>query len=284
MAQGDKASGKLVTSSWLESRLESSSIRVIEVTASSEDDGYREGHIPGAVWWYWKDALWHETDREFPTPEEVALRLGKIGIDAETTVVLYGDPVQYGTYAFWVLTMAGHRDVRLLDGGKKRWVSEGYPLATETIKYGLNVYAVQKEDRRSRVGRDGVRSKLNSPKRLLLDVRSPEEYIGARVMAQPGFDHGAERRGRIPGAIHLFFRELVKEDDTFLNESSLKTIFARAGITPDIRKEIVTYCRLSHRATLAWFALQHILGYSNVKVYDGSWTEWGSIVGFPIER
>ena len=284
MAQGDKASGKLVSSSWLASRLENSSIRVIEVTASSEDDGYREGHIPGAVWWYWKDALWHETDREFSTPEEAALRLGKIGVGAETTVVLYGDPVQYGTYAFWALTMAGHKDVRLLDGGKKRWVSEGLPLSTETLKYGLNVYAVQNEDRRSRVGRDDVRSKLKSRNRLLLDVRSPEEYVGARVMPPPGFDHGAERTGRIPGAIHVFFRELVKEDDTFLNESSLTAIFARAGITPDIKREIVTYCRLSHRATLAWFALQHILGYSDVKVYDGSWTEWGSIVGFPIER
>ncbi len=284
MAQVDKASGKLVSSSWLAKRLESSSIRVIEVTASKEDDGYREGHIPGAVWWYWKDALWHETDREFPTSEEVALRLGKIGIDAETTVVLYGDPVQYGTYAFWALTMAGHKDVRLLDGGKKRWVSDGLPLSTETIKYGLNVYVVQKEDRRSRVGRDNVRSKLKSPKRLLLDVRSPEEYVGERVMPFPGFDHGAERTGRIPGAVHLFFREIVKDDDTFLDESSLRAIFARAGIRPGIKKEIVTYCRLSHRATLAWFALQHILGYSEVKVYDGSWTEWGSIVGFPIER
>ncbi len=284
MAQGNKASGKLVSSSWLASRLEDSSIRVIEVTASSEDDGYREGHIPGAVWWYWKDALWHETDREFPALEEAALRLGRIGVGAETTVVLYGDPVQYGTYAFWALTMAGHKDVRLLDGGKKRWLSEGLPLSTETLKYGLNVYAVQKEDRRSRVGRDDVRSKLKSPNRLLLDVRTREEYVGARVMPPPGFDHGAERTGRIPGAIHLFFRELVKEDDTFLNESSLTAVFARAGIVPEIKKEIVTYCRLSHRATLAWFALQHILGYSDVKVYDGSWTEWGSIVGFPIER
>ena len=284
MSQGDSASGKLVSSSWLASRLENPSIRVIEVTASSDDDGYREGHIPGAVWWYWKDALWHETDREFPTPEEIALRLGKIGVDAETTIVLYGDPVQYGTYAFWVLTMAGHKNVRLLDGGKRRWVSEGLPLSTETINYGLNVYVVQKEDRKSRVGRDNVRSRLNSPRRLLLDVRSPEEYIGARVMPPPGFDHGAERTGRIPGAVHLFFRELVKEDDTFLDQSSLNDIFARAGITPRIKREIVTYCRLSHRATLAWFALQHVLGHTNVKVYDGSWTEWGSIVGFPIER
>ena len=284
MAQVDKASGKLVSSSWLASRLKNSSIRVIEVTASKEDDGFREGHIPGAVWWYWKDALWHETDREFPTPEEVALRLGKIGVDAETTVVLYGDPIQYGTYAFWALTMAGHKDVRLLDGGKKRWVSEGHSLSTQAIEYGLNAYVVQKEDRSSRVGRDDVRSKLKSRKRLLLDVRSPEEYVGARVMPPPGFDHGAERTGRIPGAVHLFFRELVKDDDTFLDEESLGAIFARAGITPGIKREIVTYCRLSHRATLAWFALQHILDYPNVKVYDGSWTEWGSIVGFPIER
>ncbi|MCH7625805.1 MAG: sulfurtransferase [Chloroflexi bacterium] len=284
MTQGDKASDRLVSSSWLAARLKHSSIRIIEVSASKDDDDYREGHIPGAVWWYWKDALWHETDREFPTPEEMALRLGKIGIDAETTIVLYGDPIQYGTYAFWVLTMAGHKDVRLLDGGKKGWLSEGLPLSTEIIKYGLNVYAVRKEDRKSRVGRDDVRSKLKSSKRLLLDVRSPEEYIGARVMPPSGFDHGAERTGRIPGAVHLFFRELVNEDDTFLNESSLTDIFARAGITPGFKKEIVTYCRLSHRATLAWFALQHILGYSNAKVYDGSWTEWGSIVGFPIER
>lgn len=258
-------------------------MRVIEIASLNDPAAYRAGHVPGAVWWYWKAALWHDTDREFPTPETMAVRLGQIGVGPETTVVLCGDPVQYGTYAFWVLTLCGHPDVRLLDGARTRWIADGRPLATEALAPSAVAYPPRPGDGSSRVGRDEVRAGLGRPGRLLLDARSPEEYRGERVMPPPFFDHGAERTGRIPGAVHLYFRELLNDDDTFKHPDELRRVLGARGAAPDLG-DIVAYCRLSHRATLLWFAMRHLLGYRNVRIYDGSWTEWGSIVGFPIER
>jgi len=130
-----------------------------------------------------------------------------------------------------------------------------------------------------------VREHLGDPQRLLLDVRAPEEFEGKRVIEYAlGFDHGAERFGRIPGAVHLYYRELLNDDDTFKSPGDLRRVFAHAGIAPEAFAETVCYCRLSHRATLTWVAMTHLLGFENIKIYDGSWTEWGSIVGYPIER
>ncbi len=274
----------LVPAAWLMERLGDPGIRVIEVASRNDDARYRAGHIPGAVWWYWKAALWHETDRELSTPQGMGRRLAQVGVTPDTTLVLYGDPVQYGAYAFWVLTMCGHRDLRLLDGAKVRWAAEGRPLSTEAIQPAAAMYdAVWAADASVRIGRDEVRAGLGRPDRLLLDARSPEEYRGLRVMPPPFFDHGAERTGRIPGAVHLYFRELLNEDDTFKSPQALRELLESRGASPD-RGDIVCYCRLSHRATLVWLAMRYLLGYRNVRVYDGSWTEWGSIVGFPIER
>ncbi len=274
---------ELVSAAWLAERLGAPDVRVIEVSSVPDDAAYRAAHIPGAVWWYWKAALWHDSDREFPAPEVMARRLGAIGVTPETTIVLAGDPVQFGAYAFWVLTMCGHPDVRLLDGTKTRWRAEGRPLSAERVEPKPVDYRPQRADMSSRVGRDDVRAGLGRRDRLLLDARSPEEYRGERVMPPPDFDHGAERKGRIPGAVHLYFRELLNEDDTFRTADELRAALAARGASAD-RGEIVAYCRLSHRATLVWFAMRHLLGYRSVRVYDGSWTEWGSIVGFPIEK
>ncbi len=274
----------LVTTSWLEEHLEDPNVRIVEVAFADDDTKYNEGHIPGAVWFYWKDLCWHEADREFLTPEEMAERLGKIGVGPDTTLVLYGDPVQFGTYAFWALTMSGHADLRLLDGTKTKWVNESRPLSKEIPGFDPVAYTPGRGDSSMRVGRDDVKAKLGQPGRLLLDVRSPEEYNGERVMPPPNFDHGAERKGRIPGAVHLFYRNIVNEDDTYKSPDDLRALFDSAGATPEKAGEVVSYCRLSHRATLAWFAMKFILGYENAKIYDGSWTEWGSIVGFPIEK
>ncbi len=272
----------LVSGGWLAQRLESPDIRVVEVASAADETAYRAGHIPGAVRWHWKTALWHETDREFPSPETMAARLGAIGVTPRTTLVLYGDPVQYGTYAFWVLTMCGHPDVRLLDGARTRWAADGRPLSVDRPQPAPVGYPAQAPDMSARVGRDDVRAGLSRPGRLLLDARSPEEYRGERVMPPPFFDHGAERAGRIPGAVHLYFRDLLHADDTFKAPEELEAALRARGAAPD--REIVTYCRLSHRGTLLWFAMRYLLGYRNVRVYDGSWTEWGSIVGYPVEK
>jgi thiosulfate/3-mercaptopyruvate sulfurtransferase len=198
--------------------------------------------------------------------------------------VIYSDRVQYGTYAFWALTMAGHKDLRLLDGSRTKWVAEGRPLSQVVPVFDGVPYESPTSDASSRVGRDDVLGNLENSGRLLLDVRSPEEYSGKRVMPAPGFDHGAERKGRIPGAVHLFYQELLNEDDTLLSPAELREKFGGVGAAPEQISEVVSYCRLSHRATLAWVAATQVLGWNHIRIYDGSWTEWGSIVGFPIEK
>ena len=280
------ASSPLVSTAWLEDHLADPGLRIIEVCNIRDDKAYREGHIPGAMWVYWKSACWHETNRDFITPAAMAREFGRLGIGPQSTVVLYGDPVQFGSYAFWAFTMAGHANLRLLDGGRRKWILEGRRLSTTVPHFPAIVYPTPPAGPSSmRIGRDNVREHLQEPRRLLLDFRSPEEYSGERV-SDYSFktDHGAERTGRIPGAVHLYFKELLNEDDSFKSPDELRRTLAAASIAPEKFDEVVCYCRLSHRATIGWLALGQILGLSNVKIYDGSWTEWGSIVGFPIEK
>lgn len=274
----------LVTTDWLEEHLDDPNIRILEVSAQPDDATYRKGHIPGAIRWFWKDLCWHGSDRQFVTPEELAERLGPVGISADTTIILYGDPVQYGTYAFWALTMAGHKNLKLLDGTRTKWTAENRPMTQNIPRFEAVDYKPGKTDGSMRLGRDNVLTHLGEPGRTLIDARSPEEYSGARVMEYGNFDHGAERTGRIPGAKHLFFKELLNPDDTFKSADEIKASLSRAGAITGDAQEFVCYCRLSHRATLVWIAMQYLAGLKDVKIYDGSWTEWGSIVGFPIEK
>jgi len=275
----------LVSTAWLEEHLSDPDLRIVEVCNIRDDKAYREGHIPGAMWFYWKTACWHETNRDFISPAAMAKLFGGLGIGPQSTVVLYGDPVQFGSYAFWAFTMAGHANLRLLDGGRRKWIMEGRPLSRDVPHFPAVAYPTPVGAASMRIGRDNVRDHLREPRRLLLDQRSPEEYSGERVSDYTfKVDHGAERSGRIPGAVHLYFKELLNEDDSFKSPEQIRAVLAAAGIAPEKFDDIVCYCRLSHRATIAWLALSQILGLPNVKIYDGSWTEWGSIVGFPIEK
>ena len=278
-----ETSPKLVSPSWLLERLDDPAITVLEISSDPEAKAYLKGHIPGAIFSFWKDLLWHETDREFVSSSELSSRLGEIGVSTDSTLVICGDPVQYGTYALWVMTMAGVKDVRILDGSRTRWINDGNPLETEGLSREPIDNGRLAPSIATRIGRDEVLQKINNPDTVLLDVRSPEEYRGERVSPPGGFDHGAERKGRIPGAVHLFFRELLNDDDTFISKEKLERKFSEVGGKKSSGKDIVSYCRLSHRATLSWFAMSEILGIEKAQIYDGSWTEWGSIVGFPIE-
>ena len=278
-----ETSPKLVSPSWLLERLDDPAITVLEISSDPEAKAYLKGHIPGAIFSFWKDLLWHETDREFVSSSELSSRLGEIGVSTDSTLVICGDPVQYGTYALWVMTMAGVKDVRILDGSRTRWINDGNPLETEGLSREPIDNGSLDPSIATRIGRDEVLQKINNPDTVLLDVRSPEEYRGERVSPPGGFDHGAERKGRIPGAVHLFFRELLNDDDTFISKEKLERKFSEVGVKKSSGKDIVSYCRLSHRATLSWFAMSEILGIEKAQIYDGSWTEWGSIVGFPIE-
>jgi thiosulfate/3-mercaptopyruvate sulfurtransferase len=234
----------IVTAAWLEEHLADPQVAIAQIQYEPDEDDYSDGHIPGARWWYWKDLLWHPTDREFASPAVIGDRLGAAGIDESTTLVLHSGRNHYAMHAWWVLhEMLGHPDVR------------------------------------------DVRAHLGSPRRLLVDARTPEEFRGERVKPAPGFDHGAERRGHIPGAVNLHGRDLMNPDDQTLRpRAELEGMFRAVGAAPDQVEEVVAYCRLSHRASSVWFVMTQVLGWHHVRVYDGSWTEWGSIVGFPVER
>lgn len=270
----------LVTPEWLVRHLDNAGIRVIEVGAMGPPT-YGHGHIPAALHWPWKESLWDPARREFVLPPDFANLLSRSGVTPETTLIFYSDQCQFATYALWTCVLRGHTRVKVLNGSRTRWVQAGCPLTIELPVVTPTDYPVRAPDESGRISRDGVLAGLGNPDRVLLDARTPEEYRGERVMPAPGFDHGAERKGRIPGARHLLYRELLNDDETFKPADQLRQTFEARGATAD--KELVIYCRLSHRATLVWFAARYLLGYSRVRSYDGSWTEWGSMVGMPIE-
>ncbi len=281
MSVGQGRPGALVDTAWVAAHARDPNVRLIEVNQEGTR-AFERGHIPGALGWHWKAMLWDPLRREFPDPETMAARLGAAGIGDETTVVFYGEPIQFGTYGWWVLRYGGHRDVCLLDGGRTRWVREGRPLTTEVPAVVPVRYAPTTADPSIRVLREEVLRRLGDPGTVLFDVRSPEEYRGERVAPPNRPDDGAERAGRIPGAVHLYFMDLLREDGTFKAPDEMRRLCEARGVTPE--KEVIVYCRLSHRASLASFVLTELLGYPRVRNYDGSWTEWGSVVGVPIER
>ena len=284
--QVKSGTGALVGHQWLFQHIDDPRVRVIAIDWD-ETKFYDQGHIPGAIGWNWKQRLWDPYMRDFPTPEEFARRCAASGISNDTTVVIYGDPVQYGTYAWWVFKYMNHADARLLDGSWMRWKAEGLPWVTERPTITPAQYDPPKaRNDHMRARRDQLLAEIEAYRRgektVLLDHRSPQEFNGLRVNAPDRDDHGAERYGRIPGARHLYFEEFLHPNGTFKSSQELRPLFEQRGATPD--KKIVSYCRLSHRATMAYFVMTQLLGYENVKSYDGSWTEWGSMVGMPIER
>jgi thiosulfate/3-mercaptopyruvate sulfurtransferase len=276
----------LVDGAWLEENRGKRDIVLIEIAGMGQDDlsAYKGGHVPGAIPWKWKEMLWDARMRDFPTPEEFARRMGAAGISNDTTVVLYGDGIQFGIYAWWTLRYCGHDDVRLLDGGRKHWAAEGRPLETETPAPAAPRTYVPNRARREemRIRRDRVLELVGNPDVAIVDARSPEEYRGERVGGPGGPDVGAVRPGRIPGARHLFYMDLFDDTLRFKPKAELAAMAADRALSPE--KATIAYCRMSHRATVAYFVLTQILGYGDVRVYDGSWTEWGNLVGVPIER
>jgi thiosulfate/3-mercaptopyruvate sulfurtransferase len=273
---------RLVSTEWLHDNLADPTIRILEV-GSTDDRDYRLGHAPGAVWAFWQELCWDDTDRQLATYAQMATRLGELGIGNDHTLVLMADEAQYATYAYWTMAMAGVTQVRILDGSRTAWVTEGRPLTVDVPRPQPVRRKAGVADQSIRIGRDDLLEHLEKPGRIIVDARSPEEYRGERVMPLPKFDHGAQRKGRIPGAVHLYYGKLLNDDDTFRGPRHIAATLESIGIDSDGEVEIVTYCRLSHRATLVWFALTEILGRPRVRVYDGSWTEWGSMVGMPIE-
>jgi thiosulfate/3-mercaptopyruvate sulfurtransferase len=281
-ATGEQA---LVTPDWVESRIGDAMVRVIEIAGIGQDDmqAYKEEHVPGAACWEWKDLLWDAHARDFPAPDEFARRLGALGIAPDTTVVFYGDPVQFGIYGWWTFRYCGHRNVKVLDGGRHRWKAEGRKLNSDVPQVHRPVsYPPAQRDEAMRIGRDEVLAALGKTSTVIVDGRSAEEYSGQRVGAPGNPDTGALRYGRIPRAKHLMFEELLNADKSFKPSAEIRAAFESRGAVSG--RDIITYCRMSHRATVLYFALTQLAGYSGVRVYDGSWTEWGNLVGVPVER
>jgi thiosulfate/3-mercaptopyruvate sulfurtransferase len=279
----------VVTAEELADTLQGPLLAVIEVHATKPGPAL----IPGARAVFWKDLAWHPLERELASGEELAARLFTLGAGEGSRIVLAGEPTQFAAYLLWTLRVRGFTEIAYLDGGLEAWRAIGAPTADqlgvvrEPATSPLPVPVPTRAQEQLRIGRDDVRALLDDDEVVLLDYRTPQEYAGERVSGPTApIDHGAERHGRIPGAKALFFRELLDEHGRLKPKAELQELvdrtLANSG-TGDPRL-IINYCRLSHRSTLGWIALSEVLGYDNVRVYDGSWTEWGSIVGFPIEK
>jgi thiosulfate/3-mercaptopyruvate sulfurtransferase len=277
----DVATRALVTTDWLAEHLTESGIVVAEV--DENPDLYEEGHIRGAVKLHWRDDLQDELVRDVVSRQEFERLLGERGISNESTVVLYGDKNNwFAAYAYWYLKVYGHEDVRLLDGGRQKWIEEGRELTTDPATPTAATYAAKERDESIRTRRDAVLAGLADAGVALVDVRSPQEFSG-ELVAPPGYEQeGASRTGHIPGAQSIPWATAVRDDGTFKSLDELREIYEAKGITPE--KEVRAYCRIGERSAHTWFVLRELLGYENVKNYDGSWTEWGNLVDVPIER
>jgi thiosulfate/3-mercaptopyruvate sulfurtransferase len=269
----------LVSTEWLAGHLDDVAVAEVDENPAL----YDEGHIPGAVRLHWKDDLQDPLERDLVEKERFEQLLGERGIGDDTTVVLYGDKNNwFAAYAYWYLKVYGHRDVRILDGGRQKWIDEGRELTTEVPSPSPVAYSAQERDDTIRAFRDQVLDWLGTPDRALVDVRSPQEYAG-ELLAPPGYEQeGASRAGHIPSAQSIPWAQAVRDDGTFKSGDELRELYAAKGVTAD--KKITAYCRIGERSAHTWFVLHELLGYGDVRNYDGSWTEWGNLVDVPIER
>jgi thiosulfate/3-mercaptopyruvate sulfurtransferase len=278
---GGYAKAVLVTTDWLTEHLADGDLVVAEV--DENPDLYDEGHIPGAVKLHWKEDLQDPVERDVVDKSTFERLLGARGIGNDTAVVLYGDKNNwFAAYAYWYLKIYGHKDVRILDGGRQKWIDEGRDLSTDVPSPEAKSYTASERDESIRTYRDDVRAALEDAGQALVDVRSPAEYAGD-LIAPPGYEQeGAQRAGHIPTAASIPWASAVRDDGTFKAADELRELYAGKGITPD--KEILAYCRIGERSAHTWFVLRELLGYERVRNYDGSWTEWGNLVDVPIEK
>jgi len=272
----------LVDTEWVAQHLDDPTIRVIE---SNEDVLlYDLGHVPGAVKLDWVGDLNDPLVRDYLNTEEFEQLMSRLGISNDTTVVFYGDKNNWwATYAFWVFQLFGHTNAKVMNGGRKKWVDEDRPLTTDVPPITPTQYtAPKRSDAEIRAFRDEVLQALQGDNVALVDVRSPDEYSGKKLHMPEYPQEGALRGGHIPGAQNIPWATTVQEDGTFKPREVLEQIYSAKGVTGD--KDVIAYCRIGERSSHSWFVLKYLLGYNNVKNYDGSWTEWGNSVGLPIER
>ncbi len=272
----------LVDTDWVADHLSDPQVRLVE---SNEDILlYNQGHIPGAVKIDWISDLNDPVVRDYLDKARFEQLLAAKGISNDTTVVFYGDKNNWwATYAFWVFKLFGHKDARILNGGRAKWIAEGRELTRDVPKYPQGTYtAPERDDATIRAFRDEVKAHITKSGVALVDVRSPQEYSGERTHMPEYPQEGTLRGGHIPTAVSIPWAQAVKEDSTFKSADDLQTLYGSKGVTPE--KDVIAYCRIGERSSHTWFVLTYLLGYPQVRNYDGSWTEWGNGVGLPIEK
>ena len=271
----------LVETDWVAEHLDDDSIRIVEVDENPAL--YAEDHIPGAIGFDWKADLQDQVERNFLGPEDFGALMGARGISNDHTVVLYGDRNNwFAAYTYWYFLYYGHGKVKLINGPREKWIAEGRETSTEVPSYPEATFTAAPGDDTIRAYRDEVRGALDGGSNLV-DVRSPQEYSG-ELIAMAGYEQeGAQRGGHIPGAASVPWAQAVNEDGTFKSADELRDLYTSKGVlagdTP-----VVAYCRIGERSAHTWFVLHELLDQPNVKNYDGSWTEWGNLVGAPIEK
>ena len=273
----------LVDTDWLEQNLSDPGIRVVEV--DEDTNAYEKGHIRGAVAWNWNTDLHAETGRDYVDQEGLSRLLQQAGVGDDTTVILYGGNNNwFAAYAYWILRYLGFSNVRLLNGGRKKWELESRELTGEVPSYDATSISVSESvDAGIRAMRDDVLSRVrDAGTSHFIDVRSPEEYRGEKLAPDHLPQEQAQVPGHIPGAANIPWAKAANDDGTFKTADELRELYEGAGVTPD--KEVIAYCRIGERSSHTWFVLTELLGYGNVKNYDGSWTEYGSLVGVPVEK
>ena len=271
----------LVSTEWVAEHGGDANVRLVEVDVDTS--AYEQGHVAGAVGWNWQSQLQQPVQRDLATKEEIEQLLGSSGIGNDTTVILYGDNNNwFAAWAFWQLKYYGHADVRLMNGGRVKWEAEGRPMTTDVPSYAATTYTASEGDQSIRAYRDQVLSLVNAGSISLVDVRSPAEFSGELLAPANLPQEGSQRGGHIPGASNIPWGQAVAEDGSFKSAEDLRALYGGQGI--DGSRETIAYCRIGERSSHTWFVLTQLLGFENVRNYDGSWTEWGSIVGAPIEK
>jgi thiosulfate/3-mercaptopyruvate sulfurtransferase len=288
---GSYAKDVLVDTEWVAQHLDDPSIRIVEVDENPAL--YAEAHIPGAIGFDWRNDLQDQVKRDFLGPEEFAALFGSRGISDDHTIVLYGDRNNwFAAYTYWYLKYYGHDDVKLIDGPREKWISEGRPTTSEVPSYEAATFTARPGNAEIRAFQDDVLGFIGARRgdragalpgnRALVDVRSPGEFAG-QVTHMPDYpQEGVLRGGHIPGAQSIPWAQAANPDQTFKSPEELAALYAGKGVTPD--KDVIAYCRIGERSSHTWFVLHELLGYPNVRNYDGSWTEWGNSVRVPVEK
>jgi thiosulfate/3-mercaptopyruvate sulfurtransferase len=270
----------LVSTDWVGQHLNDTNIRIVEVDVDTA--AYDQGHVPNAIAWNWTTELCDTLVRDIIPPAKFETLMANSGIANDTTVILYGDNNNwFAAWALWQMKVYGHQDVRIMNGGRKKWLAEGRELGSQTPSLATATYRAGAADLSLRAFLPEVQAAVKSGRAALVDVRSPAEFTG-EILAPPGLPETCQRGGHIHGAKSIPWGKACNEDGTFKSLDALKQLYGGAGVTPD--RPVIAYCRIGERSSHTWFVLKHLLGYPDVKNYDGSWTEWGNLVGAPVEK